>query len=132
VDYLWELGSGANWMGYHLATLLSLHEYFLRQQTSPVPQFLFIDQPTQAFFPEKWAASDKSPTAPDPDLDTDDTYRVRRVFQALSDAVRRTKHRLQIVVIDHVGEAAWADIKDVHLVERWREGKALIPDDWKA
>jgi len=128
VDYLWEIGSGANWMGYHLATLLALHEHFLRVRNSPVPQFLFIDQPTQAFFPERWASD---PNASDPLLDTDDIHRVRRVFEALSEAVTRTKRRLQIVVIDHVGEPAWSGVSDVHLVERWREGKALIPDDWK-
>lgn len=25
-EYLWEVGSGANWMGYHIATFLALHE----------------------------------------------------------------------------------------------------------
>jgi hypothetical protein len=130
VDYLWEIGSAANWMGYHLATLLALHEHFLNLRNSPVPQFLFIDQPTQAFFPERWSAVDGNPSAPDPSLDTDDMHRVRRVFEALSNAVLRTKKRLQIVVIDHVGDTAWAGIDNVHLVERWRGGSALIPHDW--
>jgi hypothetical protein len=130
VDHLWEIGSAANWMGYHLATLLALHEHFLSLRNSPVPQFLFIDQPTQAFFPERWSNADVGASAPDPNLDTDDTHRVRRVFQALSAAVLRTKKRLQIIVIDHVGETAWADIEHVHLVDRWRGDSALIPHDW--
>ncbi|MDC4206088.1 MAG: DUF3732 domain-containing protein [Candidatus Manganitrophus sp.] len=53
-DYLWEIGSASNWMGYHIATLLALHEHFLSVSesngSSPVPQFLIIDQPSQAFF----------------------------------------------------------------------------------
>jgi hypothetical protein len=130
VDHLWEIGSAANWMGYHLATLLALHEHFLTLRNSPVPQFLFIDQPTQAFFPERWAAAGTDLRASDPNLDSDDTNRVRRVFDALSAAVSRTKKRLQIVVIDHVGETAWSGIDNVYLVERWRGGSALIPNDW--
>jgi hypothetical protein len=53
-DYLWEIGSGSNWMGYHLATLLALHEYFISLNFSHVPQFLVIDQPSQVYFPERW------------------------------------------------------------------------------
>jgi hypothetical protein len=132
-DYLWEIGSAANWMGYHLASLLALHEYFIESSQAgvsvPVPQFLFIDQPTQAFFPERWSAR-REDTRDDPQFDSDDTARVRRVFEALSSAVARTRGRLQIVLIDHVGESEWHDMKDVHLVERWREGNALIPSHW--
>lgn len=132
-DYLWEIGSAANWMGYHLASLLALHEFFIESSQAgasmPVPQFLFIDQPTQAFFPERWAVR-REDTSHDPQLDGDDTARVRRVFEALASAVSRTDGKLQIVLIDHVGEGAWHGMKDVHLVERWREGNALIPSDW--
>src|SRR6185436_167516 len=34
-DYLWEMGSGQNWVGYHVATLLALHTWFLDQPWSP-------------------------------------------------------------------------------------------------
>ena len=29
-DFLWEIGSGANWLAYHVATTLALQEFFLR------------------------------------------------------------------------------------------------------
>ena len=61
-DHLWEIGSGANHMGYHIATLLALHEHFLGVGHNPVPQFLIVDQPSQAFFPKGWpprSAQDK-------------------------------------------------------------------------
>jgi hypothetical protein len=66
----------------------------------------------------------------DPQFDSDVTAHVRRVFEALSSAAARSRSRLQIVLIDHVGESEWHDMKDVHLVERWREGNALIPSHW--
>ena len=37
---------------------------------------------------------------------------------------------LQIIVIDHADEMTWQGIADVHVVERWRGGNALIPQDW--
>jgi len=50
-EYLWEVGSGENWMGYHISTFLALHEYFSQKKNSPVFNFLVIDQPSQVYFP---------------------------------------------------------------------------------
>lgn len=50
-DYLWELGSGANWLTYHVATSIALHEVFLAQGASAVPGFVVYDQPSQVYFP---------------------------------------------------------------------------------
>jgi len=50
-DYLWDVGSGANWMGYHLSTMFALHEHFLSLPHNFVPSFILIDQPSQVYFP---------------------------------------------------------------------------------
>jgi hypothetical protein len=34
-DFLWEIGSGANWLAYHVATTLALQEFFLSQGHHP-------------------------------------------------------------------------------------------------
>jgi hypothetical protein len=131
-DFLWEIGSAANWMGYHIAMMLALHEHFLTVEHNAIPQFLFIDQPSQAFFPERMQGDKKRKEQDDElEIDSDDMARVKGIFRALSDAVSRTKLALQIVLIDHVGESAWDGIKETHLVERWRGNDALIPADWK-
>ena len=130
-DHLWEIGSGANWMGYHVAVLLALHEHFLTVTHSPVPQFLIVDQPSQAFFPEaSRPAKAKTAANPEPSMSSDDMARVHQIFAALAEASARTKNRLQIIVIDHADEMTWQGIADVHVVERWRGGNALIPQDW--
>ena len=36
-DFLWEIGSGANWVAYHLATIVALHQLFRGLSHSPVP-----------------------------------------------------------------------------------------------
>jgi len=51
---LQRIGSAANWIGYHLATHLALHQFFV-ESGLPVPRFLMIDQPTQAFYPSDTA-----------------------------------------------------------------------------
>ena len=44
------MGSAANWIGYHLIAHLGLHKHFV-ERDRPVPRFLILDQPTQAYFP---------------------------------------------------------------------------------
>ena len=45
-----QMGSGENWVGYHVAAHLSLHLSF-RRRRRPVPGFLMLDQPSQAHYP---------------------------------------------------------------------------------
>lgn len=50
--YLRSMGSGANWLYCHVTLFLALHKYFaeLGQQCA-IPSVLFLDQPTQVYFP---------------------------------------------------------------------------------
>ena len=45
-----RMGSGENWVGYHLIAHLALHNWFVTNER-PVPRFLFVDQPSQVYFP---------------------------------------------------------------------------------
>ena len=44
------IGSGMSWVGYHLTAYLALHDFFI-EANRPVPHFIVVDQPSQAFFP---------------------------------------------------------------------------------
>ena len=118
-DYLWQIGSAANWMGYHVAALLAIHEVIRKlDPPSPVPQFIIFDQPSQPYFPEKG-------------LKSEDLNRVRRVFEALSAFCVSTQDGVQVIVIEHAGEGAWKNIKHVTKKHEWRDdGVALIPQTW--
>jgi len=94
-DFLWEIGSGANWMGYHIATLLALHEVFLSRPRNPVPTFLIIDQPSQVYFPAGWPVDDEGRRAASHDVQA-----TRRIFEALVEGLHRMHHRLQIIVTE--------------------------------
>ncbi|MAX79441.1 MAG: hypothetical protein CL843_04600 [Crocinitomicaceae bacterium] len=129
VDALWEIGSGSNYMAYHVSALLALHELFLRYSNHPVPSFIFFDQPSQAYFPELQVNEESMSQAKQGDVE-----RVKRIFKVLSDAIKRTQGKLQIIVLEHAGPSFWENFADVHKVARWRDDekeKALIPDEWK-
>ena len=126
-DYLWEIGSGANWLAYHVATTLALQRFFLALPHHPIPGFLVYDQPSQAYFPRRdKGADDKG----EPEWRDEDVVAVRKVFQAISDDVRQVEGRLQVIVLDHADEDVWGDIESIYLVENWREGRKLVPDNW--
>ena len=48
-DYLWEIGSGANWLAYHVALTLALQKFFLTEPNHFVPGLLIYDQPSQVY-----------------------------------------------------------------------------------
>lgn len=129
-DYLWEIGSGANWLAYHVAVSLALQQFFVQSEPSPVPSFLVYDQPSQVYFPRRLARTRNTATADDPVLDDEDMIAVRKVFETIADAVRQTSGAFQALILDHAGAEVWSDIANVHLVDEWRNGRKLVPMEW--
>lgn len=125
-DYLWEIGSGSNWLSYHIAMSLALQLYFQQQSDSPVPRFIVYDQPSQVYFP-KQLTEELSDAGEYPDADV---QAVRRVFRTLSIAVDQSGDKLQCIVLDHAPEKVWTGIPRIHLVEDWRSGLKLVPIEW--
>ena len=128
-DYLWEIGSDSNWLSYHIAVTLGLHQFFMNLKASPVPGFIVYDQPIQVYFPKRLAAREGEEDL-DPALKDEDIDAVQKVFSTLSSVVGRSKGALQIIVLDHAAENVWGGLEYVHLVEEWREGRKLVPLDW--
>ncbi|MBS0261355.1 MAG: DUF3732 domain-containing protein [Planctomycetes bacterium] len=127
-DYLWEVGSGANWLSYHVAVSLALQQFFLSDPPSPVPGILVYDQPSQVYFPRRLA--DPKSNEDDPTLRDENIEAVRKVFSTLAIATQAAKGDLQVLVLDHAGLDVWSGIPGVHLVEEWRDGKKLVPMEW--
>lgn len=131
-DWLWEIGSGANWLAYHIAVTAALQRFFLKTTPHPVPHLLVYDQPSQVYFPRKLAvdSEDDSEEQSQLPLADKDVEAVRKVFSALSDEVEAAAGRLQVIVLDHADDAVWGGVKNASLVEEWREGRKLVPVDW--
>lgn len=133
-DYLWEIGSGSNWLSYHVAISLGLHQFFLSLKSTPVPSFIVYDQPSQVYFPVRSArrldSDNQIPQGSEPEFTDEDILAIRKVYRVLADVVRASNSQLQVIVLDHASDDVWGEIPGVHLVEQWRHGKKLIPTEW--
>jgi hypothetical protein len=130
-DYLWEIGSGANWLAYHVTLTLALQKFFLSETYHPVPGLLIYDQPSQVYFPKRAAQREDDRGEPEVlEWKDEDVVAVRKVFALLSSEVGKTNHRLQVIVFDHADDAVWGGLAHLQLVEEWRNNRALIPSAW--
>lgn len=126
-DYLWEIGSGANWLAYHIAVTLALQRFFIELPNHCVPGFLVYDQPSQVYFPRGFEVEQE----PQPGRTRDqDISAVRSVFQAIGDEVVAAKGNLQVIILDHAGSDVWGKIPGVALTEEWGGNDALVPLHW--
>ena len=116
------MGSAKNFVGYHVAAHLALHRWF-RSNRRPVPGFLFFDQPSQAHYPPDQDNNGALDSLPD-----EDQVAVRELFQLISNASAQIGSGLQVIVLDHanIDEPWFANA----IVEEWRRGVALVPQDW--
>ena len=131
-DYLWEVGSGANWMGYHLSAMFALHEHFLSLKHNFVPSFILIDQPSQVYFPKDVPnAPEEVKTFQELASTTEDFNQTRKIFESASDCLIRTKGKFQIIIVEHAPEITWQGVPNIHLVDEWRKDNALIPLLWQ-
>jgi hypothetical protein len=130
-DYLSEIGSGSNWLSYHLAVLLSLHKFYLGQRNSPVPGFLVLDQPSQVYFPKPGVHRDVV-AEDDPKVRDEDVEAVRKAFEVMGSVVLQEKGNLQLIVLDHASPAVWGGIEGVVGLPEWRDGTKLVPMEWLA
>lgn len=129
-DYLSEIGSGSNWLSYHLAMLLALHQFYLSQKQSPVPSFLVLDQPSQVYFPKNLVRRQEEEGGQELRLRDEDIDAVRKVFEILSKVVMKAEGKLQVIVLDHVSRDVWGNIAGVVGPKEWRNGTKLVPMRW--
>jgi hypothetical protein len=128
-DYLSEIGSGSNWLSYHVAMTLALQEFFLTLEHSPVPSFIIMDQPSQVYFPKKLVVREGE-DLDEPRLRDEDIVAVHKAFEVMGEVVGAEKGRLQIIVLDHAPREVWGDIPNVVTFEEWRDGVKLVPTEW--
>lgn len=118
---LFRMGSGENWVGYHVLAHLALHRWF-RQKDRPVPGFIFFDQPSQAHYPAERDRDGDVSGLPDADREA-----VFKLFKLMFDVAVELAPNFQVIVTDH------ADLRDKWfadaVVARWR-GQGLVPQRW--
>lgn len=158
--FLWETGSGSNWVAYHIATLLGLHKHFIYKKT-PVFNFIIFDQPSQVYFPKvnyqhiKDFDFDNEKKTSNIDNGFSDLECVQEMFKIMCKAIDDNKSKktitivsedgtnqqieeisdsnLQIIVLDHAGPDVWKnpeDINDINPLKEWTLENRLVPANW--
>nr|QNO44326.1 hypothetical protein JKAPHALJ_00013 [Methanosarcinales archaeon ANME-2c ERB4]QNO46491.1 hypothetical protein PAACNKLE_00027 [Methanosarcinales archaeon ANME-2c ERB4] len=143
--FLRSMGSGANWLYCHLTLFLALHRYFcsLGERCS-IPSILFLDQPSQVYFPSVLDTAkefspreiaDKEGDARKRPVD-DDIKAVTNLYSQLvkfcEETLKETEIKPQIIVTDHADNLKLdGEVSFESLVQgrRWRtRGFIEIPE----
>lgn len=128
--YLRAIGSGANWLNAHLCLFLAWADFFYSEKKSTVPSLLFLDQPSQVYFPavkdngKVFSPEESSATSVD-----DDLAAVNKVFSLLYKFCTDHKNGIQIIVTDHADDLTIDGLEKFEDIvrARWREdGEGLI------
>jgi len=117
-----NMGSGENWVGLHLAVHLGLHKWFVNKNR-PVARFLFIDQPSQVYFP-----ADPNVISAEDEQANEDWDAVKRMFRITLDVVNTLTPNFQVIITDHADIAE--DWFQDSVIERWRGAEKLVPISW--
>jgi hypothetical protein len=116
-----HIGSGSNWVGYHLATYTALQKWFT-ENDRPVPNFVIFDQPSQPYYSASSGRVEYK--------SSDDEIEVQRMFEFLLDVPRKCSGKVQVIVMDHVRLEQDLVGFEAAKVADWHESGALIPESW--
>ena len=142
--YLRSMGSGANWLYSHVCLFLSFLRFFSSLgDKSLVPTILFLDQPSQVYFPamidsstEKFDAEklkEKEKGEKGKEEVDDDMRAVTNLFLQIADVLKSIKEQYgftpQIIISDHADNLNLGESYSFEgfVRKRWRkEGDGLI------
>lgn len=121
-----EMGSGANWLACHLSIFLSFLHLSSSNKKSLIPSFLFLDQPSQVYFPK---------TTIKKDLEGEDAIKfdenieqVKNIFKVINEEIElifeKTKIKPQVIVLEHANDPSFEQF----IIEDWNKnnGEGLI------
>ncbi|MDX8437785.1 DUF3732 domain-containing protein [Mesorhizobium abyssinicae] len=121
-----NVGSSSNHMFLHLFLFLGLHELIMQNGGVHVAPFLIIDQFSRPY----WGEDDKQGSDGEKDVDESDVAKVKLALELLDQFITTANEmgkEFQMIVFEHINPRYWDGLKNVHLVEIFRDGNALIP-----
>ena len=122
-----EMGSGANWLACHLSLFLALLHLICKEKSS-IPAFLFIDQPSQVYFPRAITKITRSEEGADPEKTFDENIiQVKNIFNVILNEIKNIKKEYkvdtQVIVLEHADEPEF----ERYVRKRWEtDGDKLI------
>jgi hypothetical protein len=123
-----NVGSSSNHMFMHLFHFLALQEVAILRKSKFVPTLLIIDQPSRPYYGDEDEIDDEE------SLSQSDTGKITSAFGLLDNFIARMNKdynsSFQMIVFEHVPVSIFDKMKNVHLVEKFRDGVSLIPQSW--
>ncbi|MBY2996201.1 DUF3732 domain-containing protein [Rhizobium leguminosarum] len=114
-----NVGSSSNHMFLHLFMFLGLHELVMRSDSPHVAPLLIVDQFSRPYWGDDQA-----------DVNQSDVAKVKLALKLLDGFIKLANEmgkEFQMIIFEHVNAPYWEGLENVHLVEEFREGNALIP-----
>lgn len=123
--YIENVGSSSNHMFLHLFFSLSMHEVVFQNNSPFVAPFIIIDQPSRPYYGTNGKRKTNDPES--------DDYKIKKAFELLDTFIatrNSNKGYFQMIVLEHIPKEDVSDLKNVHVVEEFFDGNALIPKSY--
>ena len=118
-----NVGSSSNHMFLHLINMLALQELSISNKSAFVPPVIIIDQPSRPYYGDE--------SVHEQELSSSDTSKITAAMKMLNDFValmgKKYSSQFQMIIFEHIPPAIWKGMDYIHLVETFRDGNALIP-----
>lgn len=124
-SYIENVGSSSNHMFLHLFFSLAMHEVIFQNQSPFVAPFLIIDQPSRPYFGTNGKRKTDDPKS--------DDYKIKKAFELLDRFIETRKSNngdFQMIVLEHIPIETITNLKNIHIVEEFFDGNALIPKSY--
>jgi len=114
-----DMGSGANWLAFHLSASMGMLRLFAQSESSVIPSFLFLDQPSQVYFPNTFNKHNIDK------INVENIY--ISIIKELEAIQEETGVKSQVIVLDHASDLNLGDYNFSDYVRRdWHGSEALI------
>ncbi|WP_366185842.1 DUF3732 domain-containing protein [Flavobacterium ovatum] len=124
-SHIENVGSSSNHMFLHLFFSLAMHEVIFQNKSPFVAPFLIIDQPSRPYYGTNGKRKTDDPES--------DEYKIKKAFELLDKFIETRKSNngdFQMIVLEHIPIDTVSNLKNIHIVEEFFGGNALIPKSY--
>lgn len=124
-SHIENVGSSSNHMFLHLFFSLAMHEVIFQNHSPFVAPFLIIDQPSRPYYGTNGKRKTENPES--------DDYKIKKAFELLDRFIETRKSNradFQMIVLEHIPIETVSNLKNIHIVEEFFDGNALIPESY--
>ena len=111
------VGSSSNYLFLHIFLFLALHEVIMAQNIKYIPSYIILDQPSRPYYDNK-------------NDEFKDKEKITSIIQLLDYYIsyinKEYKEEFQFIVFEHIPKEIWINMKNVHLVEEFKNENKLI------